>query len=255
MQLRILFGLFILLNPFLSQAESLMQETPQSAQPILMIGTMTFNPPFETTDTVRHTLSGFEIDIMNAVCQRMKVECKYKSVPNVIDVFNLLAQKKIDLAVASIIILKGDGNHVFSTPYLPSGIQFFAKKDTKLKTVTDAMNSRIGTTDDPLIQSIITINYAKEYPVKVYDTPQAGIDALTDDKIDVFVMQTAIAKYWLSITGDAFKLVGNAVPIGLGNGVIAMNDAVELMAHVNEALIAMQQDGTYAQIYNRYNML
>ncbi len=218
----------------------------------LKIGTLIFNPPFETSDAKRNVYSGFEIDVMSAVCQRLKLNCRFIPVATVQDVFQQLAANQFDIAVASVIVLKGDGEHVFSTPYLPSGIQFFAKKDSKLNKLPDVLNSRIGTTDDPLVKTLVTVNYAVKYPLKIYPSPEAGIAALNSGEIDTFVMQTATTKYWLSNTSGAFKAIGRPIPIGLGNGAVGMLSASGLMDQINQVLLDIQQDGTYVQIYNRY---
>ncbi len=224
----------------------------QNDMQTLKIGTLIFNPPFETSDAKRNVYTGFEIDIMLSVCQRLNLHCQFVPVASVNDVFMGLAAHQFDVAVASLIVLKGDGEHAFSVPYLPSGIQFFAKKSSNLNQLKDILRSRIGTTDDPLIRTLVTVNYAKKYPLEVYSSPQAGIDALASDKIDVFVMQTATTKYWLANTSGIFKSVGNPIPIGLGNGVVGMLSSAPLIEHINQALLAIQQDGTYVQIYNRY---
>lgn len=220
---------------------------------VLKIGTLIFNPPFETSDIKRNVYTGFEIDIMLTVCQRLNLTCKFIPVTNVNDIFNGLADHQFDIAVASVIILTGDGEHVFSIPYLPSGIQFFAKKTSNLNQLNDILSSRIGTTDDPLIRTLVTVDYAKKYPLNIFSSPQAGIDALATGKIDAFVMQTATTKYWLANTSGTFKAVGSPVPIGLGNGAVGMASASKLMEQINRVLLEMQRDGSYVQIYNRYD--
>lgn len=220
--------------------------------PPLIIGTLLFNPPFETSDPKRNVYSGFEMDIMAAVCQRIKVQCKYVALPTLKTVFKALNEGQINVAVASLIVLKGDGEHVFSTPYLPSGIQFFVKKESNINSIADIMQSKIGTINDPLIKILVTVNYAKNYPVVIYDTAQAGIDDLAAGKIDVFVTQAASAKYWLSMIAGTFKLVGKPIPIGLGNGIMALTGTEPLINQINQALFSMENDGTYARIYNRY---
>lgn len=224
----------------------------QNETQTLKIGTLIFNPPFETSDAKRNVYTGFEIDMMMAVCQRLNVTCQFVPVATVNDVFMGLAAHQFDVAVASLIVLKGDGEHAFSLPYLPSGIQFFTKKDSKFNQLNDILSSHIGTTDDPLIRTLVMVNYAQKYPLEVFSSPQAGIDALASNNIDVFVMQTATTKYWLANTSGIFKAVGNPVPIGLGNGVVGMLSAAPLIEQINHVLLAMQQDGTYVQIYNRY---
>ena len=228
--------------------------TCAAEDPVIKIGTLIFNPPFETSNLKQKTFSGFEMDLMTNACQRSHLKCQFVPLPTLNDVFLKLAQHEFDLVVASVIILKGDGDHVFSVPYLPSGILFFTKKNSPITHISQIPKQHIGTTNDPLIQTLVDANYATTYPLQVYDSPQAGIDALNVGDIDVFVMQTANTKYWLQNTGDVFKAIGRPIPLGLGNGAIALASSAGLMQKINQALLDMQQDGTYATIYNRYNL-
>jgi len=52
---------------------------------------------------------------------------------------------------------------------------------------------------------------------------------------------------WLLI-----RLVGSRIPIGDGYAVIANKGSEALIAQINQALLSMEEDGTYPQIYSNY---
>ena len=223
-------------------------------QSTLIIGTLFFNPPFEISTPNKKVFSGFEIDIMNAICSRMNVTCEFKAMPKLIDVFNELDDGKIDLVVGAIIVLNDDTNYIYSLPYLVSTVQFFVRKNSEINSIADVMNSKIGTINDPLIKTFISDSYAKKQPLLVYNDIEIGIDALDSGVIDAFALQTPSTNYWMSITGNIFRLIGHPISIGFGNAIMSKNTSTSLMQQVNEALRLMQKDGTYARIYTRYNV-
>lgn len=240
---------FFIFSSYIHARESLNQQSK------LTIGTLFFNPPFEINTPNKNIFSGFEIDIMNAICARMNVTCEFVAMPKLIDVFNALDKGKIDLVVGAIIILNDDIKNIFSLPYLVSSVQFFVRKNSKINSITDVMNSKIGTINDPLIEKFISDSYAKKHPLIVYDDIEIGIDALDSGAIDALALQTPSTNYWISITNNIFKLIGHPVPIGFGNGIMSKNSSTRLMQQVDEALRLIQKDGTYGQIYTRYNVV
>ncbi len=224
---------------------------------IIKIGTMVFNPPFEMNNPQKFIYSGFEMDLMSEACRRIKKECQFVTYPNLMDLIDELNQGKVDMAVASIICFPDDVNYVFSLPYLPSSVQFFVQKSSHIHTMAEVANSRIGTTNDPILKTFVTTNFAKKYPITVYATPQTGIDNLASGNIDAFVMQTVTTDYWLSITIDLFRAVGESIPVGHGNSAVVLttnSKAVNMIKQIDRVIKNMQTDGTYIDLYNRYIM-
>ncbi|HAT9113156.1 TPA: transporter substrate-binding domain-containing protein, partial [Legionella pneumophila subsp. pneumophila] len=48
------------------------------------------------------------------------------------------------------------------------------------------------------------------------------------------------------------KLLGDSFPFGIGFGVVARLDQAELIEKINQALIEIENDGTYLKIYNLF---
>ncbi|HAT9593342.1 TPA: transporter substrate-binding domain-containing protein, partial [Legionella pneumophila subsp. pneumophila] len=48
------------------------------------------------------------------------------------------------------------------------------------------------------------------------------------------------------------KLLGDSFPFGVGFGVVARLDQAELIEKINQALIEIENDGTYLKIYNLF---
>lgn len=220
--------------------------------PPLVIGTLPFNPPFETSDANSGVFLGFEIDMMNSICNRMGAKCVFKAIPEYQQIFAALDTGKIDMTVASIVIIEGSASYLFSYPFLPSYVQFFAKNNSTIETAKQVVGRKIGMINDPLLQAVMLQKFGSKPPFVIFPSVQAGIDSLTQGNIDVMVLEARSVDYWLSNTGGIFKKVGEPLPFGLGYGVMTRNTRLELINEINKAILSMENDGTYVRIYNRY---
>jgi ABC-type amino acid transport substrate-binding protein len=93
-----------------------------------LIGRTTQNPPFSSLADQKDHFYGFDIDIMGEICGRLQLKCKYK--PLLFnELFTEIAAKKIDLAIAAIIITPNRQQFLFSLPYLKSYARFITQKN------------------------------------------------------------------------------------------------------------------------------
>jgi arginine transport system substrate-binding protein len=65
-------------------------------------------------------------------------------------------------------------------------------------------------------------------------------------------MDSEAAKNWSSNNTDIYKLIGSPVSVGVGYGIMANPSQTKLIGDINQALLAMEADGTYLKIYSRY---
>ncbi|HFF3315803.1 TPA: transporter substrate-binding domain-containing protein [Legionella pneumophila] len=86
---------------------------------------------------------------------------------------------------------------------------------------------------------------------KYYETFMDLLNGLTDPQVSAIVTNSDQAQYWASITPDC-KLLGDSFPFGIGFGVVARLDQAELIEKINQALIEIENDGTYLKIYNLF---
>ena len=74
------------------------------------------------------SLSGFDIDLWNAIAAQMNVKTNYVAMPDVSSILGAMRSKKIDVIAAPVVITKArDEEFDFSLPVLQSGMQIMVR--------------------------------------------------------------------------------------------------------------------------------
>lgn len=101
---------------------------PASAQTVpseLKVGTRVL-PPMVTQQG--EALSGFSIDLWNAIAERMKVKTAYQTAPDVRALLGLIRDSKVDLAISAISITAArEAEFDFSQPMMSAGLQIMVR--------------------------------------------------------------------------------------------------------------------------------
>jgi len=137
----------------------------------------------------------------------------------------------------------------FSLPYYISGAQVYVQAD-----VTELRGIRIGVTESTTYEDYIE-NHPDEFPdceVFRYDSEAQIVNAMNTDKIDGFVSDRIVGGFYIKEGG-----AGDIVPYGdllyhEHLGIAARKDSAELVHEVNNALREIVDDGTYAEIYEKW---
>jgi arginine transport system substrate-binding protein len=218
----------------------------------IVVGTMAFNPPFETAADKNGNFFGFDIDIMNEICKRMQAECIYKPL-NFARIFTDLLAGQVDLGLGSISITDTrKETFLFSLPYMSSSGQFIARADSTLASIDDLTDKTIGSVEGSLFKALALAKFHDRIKITEYRTLTEVFQALANSNVDAVIADEEAAKYWVATNSSMFKLLGEGMLISVGYGIMANKNSTDLMNRVNQALLSMETDGTYLKIYNRY---
>lgn len=218
----------------------------------ITIGTLPYDPPFEMAADKHDHFYGFDIDLMQEICKRAELDCQFKSM-NFEQLFTELLAGKITLAIGAISITEQrQETFLFSLPYLASGGQFMALTNTPLTAVEGIRNKRVGVERGTLFKALVLEKFHNLVNVIDYATQEELLSALNNKNVDVILLDTGSAKYWVANNGSLFKLVGSSMEIGVGYGIMANKNQTDLINRVNRALLGMENDGSYLRIYSRY---
>ncbi|WP_179404770.1 ABC transporter substrate-binding protein [Burkholderia guangdongensis] len=215
--------------------------------------------PFEYK-TPDGKLTGFDIDIGNAVCAKLKTKCVW--VENDFDgLIPALEARKFD-AINSDMTITAQREHAidFTDPIYTIPNQLIAKKGSGLLPTPQSLKGkRVG-----VLQGTIQETYAKKRwaPVGVevvpYQTQDLAYADLQSGRLDAtFQDSEAAAKGFLSKPqGAGFAFAGGTVSDAeiLGSGVgfgLRKNDA-QLKTAIDQALKALKADGTIDNLAKKY---
>ena len=215
----------------------------------LLVGVITGVPPFsEISDNAGQTyLYGFSIDIMNNICKLLHKNCIFTPL-TLSNQFAQLDEGKIDVLLLPIPYqLDHLSSYAVSLPYLLSKVRFVADKNSTLQKGTSITNLKIGVMKATFFNLISNSPYKNDNTIIPFDNLPDLITNLVDHKVDVIVLNSAIAYYYINN-----HTYDKEIKFGDGYGMIARPENVELIQQINKAILSMQTDGSYVAIYNKY---
>ena len=202
-------------------------------------------------------LKGFDIDIANALCEAMQVECKFvTSAWN--SIIPGLLRKKYDAIIASMSITEQRKLIVdFTDKYYQTGGHFVAKKGSGVEISREGLRGKvIGTQRATTHQEYLLDNFQDVATVKIYDTQEHVNLDLFNGRLDAALADTLVLLEWIKRDAPDFELVGRPISdlkwYGDGIGIAVRKEDTDLRERFNEALAQILADGTYKKINHKY---
>ncbi|MCW1877323.1 ABC transporter substrate-binding protein [Erwinia sp. INIA-01] len=216
-------------------------------------------PPFESKNASGQ-LVGFDIDLGNAICAEMKVECTW--VQNSFDgLIPALQAKKFDAILSSLSITEerkkaiAFSNKLFNTPAF-----LIAAKNSSLHPTAESLKGkRIGVQQGSVFETYAN-QYWRSAGVEVITYPDAEsvyadlINGRLDGTLDdaVVITEALLNKP----QGQSFTLIQPQVKddtiFGPGTGIgLRLKDQV-LLARFNQAIDTIRANGTYDRLAKKY---
>ena len=222
----------------------------------LKIGTEGAYPPFNSL-TADGKLEGFDIDIANALCAQMKVECEFV-VQDWDGIIPALQAGKFDAIVASMSITEERKQQVdFTNKYYVTPLAVVAPKDSDLKGTTpeDLTGKTVGAQAATTQAIYAQDHYAKAgADVKLYPTQEEAVQDMMNGRLDAVVSDKFVMVDWLKNSPDAgcCKMIGDVAGTQLETGIAIRKGENELREKINAAIDAIVADGTYNKIRAKY---
>ena len=219
----------------------------------LKIGTEGAYPPFNLIDASGKVV-GFDIDIANALCAKMDVECEVVT-SDWDGIIPALNAKKFDMIVASMSITDERKQAVdFTNPYYTNKLQFIGPKGTEFKTDKDSLKGKvIGAQRATIAGTWLEDNLGDVVEIKLYDTQENAYLDLSSGRVDGVLADKFVNWEWLkSDAGKAYEFKGEPVFDNDKIAIAVRKNDTELTNKLNAALKAIVDNGTYKTINDKY---
>jgi polar amino acid transport system substrate-binding protein len=215
-------------------------------------------PPFTSKDTSGQW-TGWEIDLVNAVCVEIKEKCEI--VETAWDgIIPALNAKKIDVIAASMAITPKRKEIIdFSTPYYQSAAVMMGAKDGDMDvTPAHLAGKTIGVQVSTIHAAYLEKYYAKTSTIKTYPTQDEANQDLNAGRVDYILANGLALDAFLKSAADAVESK-SAVPydadvFGPGVGLGLRKDEAELTAKLSAAIIALAKAGTLEKISAKFGI-
>ena len=227
------------------------------APAVLKIGVEGAYPPFSEIGT-DGKLKGFDIDIANAMCERLKMTCTL--VQAEFDaMIPALRAKKFDAIVASMSITPERKKSVdFSDKYYQTPARVIARADSKLEvTPAGLKGKKIGVQRTTIHDRFATTTFKGAQIVRYAKQDEVFLE-LASGRVDATLMDSVAADVGFLKTpaGKGYAFVGPVYTdpafFGEGAGIAVRQGDTALRDKLNAALAAMLADGSYKKLAAKY---
>ena len=214
-------------------------------------------PPFNYLDR-KGMPAGFEMELAQEACQRIKAECEFVAfkwddlIPGLVD-------KKFDVIMSSLIVTSERRTRLgLSRRYYLSPGAFIAAKGAPFDGPPSLLrNKRIGVQRDSTHADWADKSFRRSAQLKRYNTVAEALDALAKGDIDAVFGDKAQLWLWSQKPdGKCCEVVGQDIKdnqtLGIGVAAGLRKEDAKLRDAFNKALGEMMTDGTYKKINEKY---
>ncbi len=216
----------------------------------LNVGILSYNPPFSLLINEQQSdFFGFDAALMKEICNRLHEQCIFK--PSTFHELSLMLDSgNIDVAIGSIIITpEREQNYLFSLPYKESYLQFIVLATSNFNKPVDLTGKNIAAYyESPAIPAVLQ-RFSGDIHLQLYTDPMDMLYALKNQDVDAVITSNSQATYWNDNETGSYRLLGSEFPVGLGYGIMTTLTNTPLMLRINQALVSIEQDGTYLNLY------
>ncbi len=214
-------------------------------------------PPFASPDAAG-SWSGWEIDIINAVCAAAEFECAIT--PVAWDgIIPSLTGQKVDVIMASLSITEERMKSIdFSEPYYNTPAVIVADKSLDIDASPESLAGRIlGVQGATTHQAYANAYFAEGSEIKLYQTQDGANQDLVAGRVDAIQADSiAMSDFVESDAGACCEIKGSVAAddaiLGRGVGAGVRQGDTELKGALNAAIAKVIADGTHDEITARY---
>lgn len=223
---------------------------PSLAQEVLRVGSYPANPPWENM-TEDGEFVGFEVDIVKEVAGRIGRTAEIEGY-DFRALFVATASGRVDIVISSLTITDERlESQSFTQPYVEGAMGIGVRSGSEIDSLEDLRGVRIGTIATSFPETWMNeradeIGFASNNSYDstsnmLTDLMAGRIDAVVNDIVGLryaFIQMNGLEVSHEIVTGERFAMM--------------MPKDSQLLEEVNDAISAMKEDGTMAEIFERW---
>src|SRR5467141_1072415 len=251
-----------------TSAVAIASPTPPTITPptnLVRPGTLTFlsdttYPPQESIDPSTQHAVGFDIDVAKAIAAKMGLAATFQTT-NSPQLVGALLAKKGDAIISALQITPDLQRQVALVAYFRAGQAILVRKGNPsgITGLADLCGKKVSVqVQSPEENTIDELNggTCKDTKInkQVYPTDLQAVLILKQRGVDAALDDSPVAAYFVKQTPDQLEQAGSPFKMNAeGIGIDPKNG--ELLKAMQQAMMAIYQDGTYRQILTRWNLL
>jgi polar amino acid transport system substrate-binding protein len=229
---------------------------------VLTVGSYTNYPPQESIDGAGKGAVGFDIDLINAMAQRMKLKTKIVTV-DFHSIIDNLVDRQFDVVISAVSITHELQQRVDFVPYFSGGESLMVEHGNpeNIRTLDDLCGQKVGVQLNTLEQNDLSIASSS-----CQKSGKAAIDVLVaadqQDLLQLLLTRQVIATYqdspvtdyFIKLHPNRFEIAGYVTNANLEGIAVRKGDSSMLHA-MQAAFNAVEVDGTYHKLIMKWGLV
>ncbi|NTV90421.1 MAG: transporter substrate-binding domain-containing protein [Clostridiales bacterium] len=223
---------------------------------VLRVGMEVGYPPMEMVGDDGKTVEGFDVDVANELAKRLGYTGGIEIVQTAWDgIFSAVETDKFDVIISAVSINdERQAAHSLTNAYVANKLVIVTKKgDTSITKPEDLVGKKVGvqgsTTAEEYLKTMAANGTTVEY--SPYQKVTQPFSDLKIGRLDAVVVDVVVAGYYLVQDKESFDVVWEN-DVGEPMALCFAKKNTELRDKANEAIKAMQADGTMAKISEKW---
>ncbi len=249
-------------NPTGNPATSTLTPTSDLLTPgVLTVGSDTTYPPQEYIDTTTHKATGFDVDLITAIAQRMGLQAHI--VPTrFATIIDDLAARRFDVVISAVNITPDRQAKVDFVPYLNAGQSLLVQKGNpkNIKSTDDLCGMTVGVQDGTLEQGVLqssSDNCAEQDKPAIkmiaLQDQTAVIQLLSDHRVAATYQDSPVTDYYIKQNPAQFEVAGSVFAPG-PEGIAVRKNNTSMFNAIQTAYNQLKTAGTYQQLILKWGL-
>ncbi len=230
-------------------------------QHVLTVGSYTNYLPQEYIDPVAHQLTGFDIDLINAIAQRLglKVHVVNADFPTLT---NRLQAKQFDVVISAMSITPSLRKEVSFISYFRGGKSLLVSKDnpSHISSLEDLCGQKVAVREGSFEQSDLVASNEKcqkggKQLITITARSQFSdvIQMLTEQKVVATYQDSAQTDYFIKQRPSLFEVGGRVMDANL-EGIVVRKDNTVLLNSIYATFRSLVSDGAYHRMIAHWGL-
>ncbi|KTC99446.1 transporter substrate-binding domain-containing protein [Legionella erythra] len=221
------------------------------AEAKVKIGTPIFDPPFVMNDS-HFVNTGFDVDLMQRICSRLKWECEFVTMPKQ-RLLEALGSGEIDYAMGALAITpERETQFLFTIPYFLSSGGFIVMAKSPLTSINPLAGKRIGVMEGTVYADYLLHHPELKVDLQVYSNIGGLVEAMKTDKIDAAFINYYSVLYLEHQYPGIVESLKESIKVGYGMGIATRRGNEKEVQQMNAIITEFENDGTFVMLYNYY---
>lgn len=227
----------------------------------LTVGSDTTYPPQEFIDTATGKATGFDVDLITAMAQKLGLKANVKTA-NFDTIIDDLSSKRYDVVISALSINADRLKKVDFVPYFQSGESLLVQKGNPmgLKCVGNLCGLNVGVQSgtielDDLNAGSKACTQAGKPAINltVLKDQTAVIQLLGNNRVVATYQDSPVTDYYIKQNPGQFEIGGSVVNT-VPEGIAIRKGDTSMLNSMQAAFDAVKKDGTYDQLFTKWNL-